>query len=46
MAAVGGVQEAVEKTVIEAAKVLENELDAEMDKLDNMDSDELDKLRY
>ena len=46
MAGLGGMQEAVQKTMIEAAKVLESELDAEIGKLENMDSDELDKLRY
>ncbi len=46
MAAGGGLPKAVEKTVVEAAKDLEDELDAEIDKLGNMDADELDKLRY
>ncbi len=39
------VQEAVEQSLIQAAKVLENELDSEIDKLDNMDGDGLEKLR-
>jgi len=39
------VQEAVEKTVLQAAKVLEDEIDAEIGMLDNMDADGLDKLR-
>lgn len=30
---------------MESAKVVESELDAEMDRLDNLDSDELDRLR-
>lgn len=46
MAAARGMQAAVEKTVVEAAKVLESELDVELEKLDNMDSDGLEKLRY
>lgn len=35
----------LEKTVTDTAKVIEDELDAEIDKLDRMDSDELDRLR-
>ena len=41
-----GVQAAIEKTVMETAKVIESELDAEIERLDNMNCDELEKLRY
>ena len=37
---------AVEKTVLEATKAIEEQLDAEIDKLENLDDDELDRLRY
>lgn len=40
-----GVQAMLEKTVMETAKVVEDEIDAEINRLDNMDSDELDRLR-
>ena len=40
-----GFQGAIEKTVMETAKVIENELDAEIERLDNMDGDELERLR-
>ncbi len=40
-----GVQAIVAKTVLETAKVMESELDAEINRLDNMDSDELEILR-
>ena len=46
MAGSVNVQKAVEKTVMEAAKVLEDEIDAEIEKLDHMDADSLEKLRY
>ena len=36
---------AVEKTVLEATKVVEDQIDAEIDMLENLDDDELDKLR-
>lgn len=36
---------AVEKTVLEATKVIEQELDAEIDRLENLDDEELDRLR-
>ena len=36
---------AVEKTVLEATKVIEEQLDAEIGRLENLDDDELDKLR-
>ena len=36
---------AVEKTVLEATKVIEEQLDAEIDRLENLDDDELDRLR-
>ena len=35
----------IEKTLIDAAKVVEDQLDAEIERLDKMDSDELDILR-
>ena len=38
-------QAAVEQTVIQAAKVIEDQIDNEMDKMDKMDEDDLDKLR-
>ena len=41
----GAVQAALEKTVVKTAQVIESELDAEIDRLDNLDSDELDRLR-
>ena len=37
---------AVEKTVLEATKAIEEQLDAEIDRLENLDDDELDRLRY
>jgi demethoxyubiquinone hydroxylase (CLK1/Coq7/Cat5 family) len=37
---------AVENTVLEATKAIEEHLDAEIDKLENLDDDELDRLRY
>ena len=39
------IQAAVEKTVIKATKVIEEQLDNEMERLDKMDADDLDKLR-
>ena len=45
MAGTINVQEAVEKTVLQAAKVLEDEIDAEIDMFDNMDADGLERLR-
>ena len=39
------VQNVIEKTVLETAKVIEEELDAEIEKLENLDSEELDQLR-
>lgn len=36
---------AVEKTVLEATKAIEEQLDAEIDRLENLDDDELDRLR-
>lgn len=41
----GAVQAALEKIVMKTAQVIESELDAEIDRLDNLDSDELDRLR-
>lgn len=40
-----GIQAALEKTVIETTKVMEDELDAEIERLENMDSDDLERLR-
>ena len=37
---------AVEKTVLEATKVIEEQLDAEIEILENLDDDELERLRY
>lgn len=45
MAADQNVQTAVEKTVLKATKVIEDQLDAEIEKLDKLDDDELDRLR-
>lgn len=45
MAGKNVVQAAVEKTVLETAKILEDEIDAEIEKLDNMDSEDLERLR-
>lgn len=45
MAGKSAVQVALEKTVLQTAKVIEDELDAEIEKLENMDSDELERLR-
>lgn len=39
------VQHVVEKTVLEATKAIEEQLDAELDRLDNLDSDDLERLR-
>lgn len=39
------VQQAVEKTVLEASKVVESQLDAEIERLDQLDSDDLEALR-
>lgn len=39
-------QAAVEKTVLEATKVIEEQLDAEIDRLENLDDEELERLRY
>lgn len=39
-------QTAVEKTVLEATKVIEEQLDAEIDRLENLDDEELERLRY
>lgn len=38
-------QAAVEQTVLQATKVLEDQIDNEMDKMEKMDADDLDKLR-
>ena len=39
------IQAAVEKTALKATKVIEEQLDSEMERLDKMDADDLDKLR-
>ena len=39
-------QAAVEQTVLEATKVIEEQLDAEIDRLENLDDEELERLRY
>ena len=36
---------AVEKTVLEATNVIEDQLDAEIDRLEKLDDDDLDRLR-
>ena len=38
-------QQVIERTVLEATKVLESQVDAEIDRLDHMDDEELDKIR-
>lgn len=38
-------QQAVESSVLEATKVIEEQLDSEINRLDNLDSDDLDRLR-
>ena len=40
------VKAAVEKTVLETTKVIEDQLDAEIDRLENLDDEELERLRY
>ena len=45
MAGNAAVQAAIEKTVIQTAKVIEDELDAEIEKLEHLGGDELDRLR-
>lgn len=37
---------AVENTVLEATKVIEEQLDTEIERLENLDDDELERLRY
>lgn len=39
-------QAAIEKTVLQSAKVIEDEIDAEIEKLESMDSDDLEKIRW
>ena len=39
------IQAAVESNVLQATKVIEDQLDAEIDKLEKMDDDELEQLR-
>ena len=38
-------QQAIEKTVLETTKLIEGQVDSELNRLDNLDSDDLDKLR-
>lgn len=38
-------QQVIERTVLEATKVLESQVDAEIERLDHVDDDELDKIR-
>ena len=45
MATENQLQQVVESTVMGAAKVVEEQLDAEIERLDNLDSDDLEKLR-
>lgn len=45
MATQDQLQAAVEQTVLQAAKVIEDQIDNEMERLDKMDADDLDKLR-
>ena len=39
------VDQVIESTVLKATKVLEDQIDAEIEKLDRLDEDELEKLR-
>lgn len=39
------VQAAIEKTLIDASKVIEDQLDQEIDRLDKIDEDDMEKLR-
>ena len=45
MAAEQQLQQVVESTVMGAAKAVEEQLDAEIERLDNLDSDEMERLR-
>ena len=38
-------EKVVQKTILDAAKVVEEQLDAELDRLDRLDDDELERLR-
>ncbi len=40
-----GLQHAVEKSVLEATKAIEDQLDSEINRLDNLDSDEMESFR-
>lgn len=40
------IQTVMEQSVLHAAKVIEDQLDTEMMKLENMEEDDLEKLRY
>ncbi len=40
------IQSAVEQSLLQTAMLMENEIDSEIDKLEKMDSDDLEKLRY
>ncbi len=39
------VDQVIESTVLNATKVLEQQLDAEIDKLERLDEDDIEKLR-
>ena len=39
-------QQAVEQSLLGAAKAVEDQLDSEIDKMERMDEDDLEKLRY
>ena len=39
------VDQVIESTVLKATKVLEEQLDAEIDKLERLDDDDIEKLR-
>jgi acetyl-CoA carboxylase alpha subunit len=39
------VQEAIEKTLLDATKVIEERIDNELDKLDHLDEDGIEQIR-
>ena len=39
------VQKAIEKTLLDASKVIEDQLDQEIERLDKLDDDEIEKIR-
>lgn len=45
MAGRSAAQAALEGTILQTAKVIENELDAEIERLDGMDGEDLERLR-